>query len=195
LSIRSGQKQGSGWHIHFNGLNQVQAGYMHTFTVPGTLHSVNVLLLLLLLLLLPQSWNSATNNGWLHECLHLHWHLSKHQCSVAAAAAATELELHHKQWLATCMPSLSLTLANVLLLLLLPQSWNSAMRMAGYMYAFTFAGTASVQNKLVAGATRRSGLGLPDEAVWPRTVALPRDQLPRQPNGRPMRLRANSESP
>jgi hypothetical protein len=81
----------------------------------------------------------------------------------------------------------------LLLLLLLPQSWNSAMRMAGYMFAFTFTGTASVQNKLLVGAKRRSGLGLPDEAVWPRTVELPRDQLPPQRNGRPMRLRANSE--
>jgi hypothetical protein len=83
----------------------------------------------------------------------------------------------------------------LLLLLLLPlQSWNSAMKMAGYMYAFTFTGTAAVQNKLLAGATRRSGSGLPDEKVWPRTVALPRNDLRPQRNGRPMRLRANSES-
>jgi hypothetical protein len=81
----------------------------------------------------------------------------------------------------------------LLVLLLLPQSWNPAMKMAGYIYAFNFTGTASVEKKLVAGAKKRSGFGLPDEAVWPRTVALPKEQLPAQRNGRPMRLRANSE--
>jgi hypothetical protein len=65
--------------------------------------------------------------------------------------------------------------------------------MAGFMYAFSFSGSTSVQNMLLEAARLRGAVGLPDEAVWPRTVALPMNELALQFNGKPMRLRANSE--